>query len=726
MPITFHPEKSIFKLDTSASSYIFKIGDGGYVMGLYYGGRLDEHDVDYLTVREGHDSTVPLSASVADWRFSPDTMQAEYPAYGSGDYRVPAVMIENAAGNSVTDCRYLGHKIYRGKTGVPGMPSTYASDDEAETLELYCRDVTGAEFTLVYTVFENHPVITRRAVIKNGSDAPMWVKRAASLCVDFTHPAGLELLHLWGCWARERRVERRALGHGITKISSGRGASGHYHNPFAALVSPGADEEHGDVYGFNLVYSGNFAIEAEVDAFGLTRVVCGINPDGFSWKLCPGEEFFTPEAVMVYSSEGEGGMSRALHRFYRGHLLNQKWLRVPRPVVVNNWEATYFDFDADKLVDIARDAAGLGFDMLVVDDGWFGRRNNDTCSLGDWVTNEEKLPGGMRRLAERVGELGMGLGLWFEPEMASRDSDLYRAHPDWCIHTEGRDMSIARHQYVLDLSRGEVCDYIVEALSAVLGSADIKYVKWDFNRNMTEYSSAVLPSDRQGEVFHRYVLGLYSVVERIQERFPDVLFEGCASGGGRYDPAMLALFPQYWTSDDTDPVERLYIQYGTSIAYPACTMSCHVSASPNHQTGRRTPFKTRCDVAAAGVFGYELDPRTLSEREREETRQKVAEYKSRRHIVMEGDLYRLIPPVGDECAWMYVTGDKSEALFTYVRIKTMIAPVSFVRLHGLDPDRVYVDGEGGRYRGSTLMRAGINLTGGRRDAESVTIHFKAE
>ncbi len=726
MPITFHSEKKIFKLDTSTSSYIFKIGEGGYVMGLYWGEKLDEADVDYLTVREGHDSNVPLSASVPDWRFSPDTMQAEYPAYGTGDFRLPAVMIKNAAGNCVTDCRYGGHRISRGKKPIPGIPSTYASDDEAETLELFCRDVTGAEFTLVYTVFEDFPVMTRHAVVKNGSDTPIWVEKAASMCVDFTHPAGFELLHLWGCWARERRVERRPLGHGITKISSGRGASGHYHNPFAALVLPGTDEEHGDAYGFNLVYSGNFAIEAEVDAFGLTRVVCGINEDGFSWKLAPGEKFYTPEVVMTYSNSGLGGMSRAQHRFYRRHLLEKKWLASPRPVVVNNWEATYFDFDADKLVDIARDAGALGFDMLVVDDGWFGKRNDDSCSLGDWVVNEEKLPGGMGKLAERIGEFGMGLGLWFEPEMASRDSDLYRAHPDWCIHTEGRDMSIARRQYVLDLSREDVCDYIVDALTSVLSSADIKYVKWDFNRKLTEYSSAVLPADRQGELFHRYILGLYSVVGRIKERFPDVLLEGCASGGGRYDPAMLALFPQYWTSDDTDPIERLYIQYGTSMAYPACTMSCHVSASPNHQTGRKTPFSTRCDVAAAGVFGYELDPRALSEREREETKRRVAEYKARRHIVTDGDLYRLIPPDGDECAWMYVTKDKSEALFTYVRIKTMIAPVAFVRLRGLDPDRTYVDGDGRRYLGSTLMRAGLNLTGGRRDAESVTVYFKAE
>lgn len=723
MPIKYYLDKKIFKLDTSASSYIFKIGPGNCILGLYYGARLDEYDVDHLTVRQGVIAVSP-SRDDGEWWFSPDIAQMEYPAHGSGDYRISAVKIKNSAGNSVTDCRYRDHRIYKGKTPIPGMPSTRADEGDADTLELVCEDVTGAEITLVYTAYDKHPVITRRTVIKNGGGEPMWVERAYSSCVDFTHPE-FRILHLWGAWARERRVERRPLGHGITSIASKRGASSHFHNPFAALLAPGCTEESGEAYGFNLVYSGNFSIDAEVDAFGLTRIICGIDPEGFSWKLEPGEKFYTPEAVMVYSNEGEGGLSRAMHRFYRAHLLERKWLEVPRPVIVNNWEATYFNFDTEKLVSIAKDAAELGIDMLVVDDGWFGKRNDDRSSLGDWVTNTEKLPGGLPVLADRVNALGVGLGLWFEPEMVSRDSDLFRAHPDWAIHTEGRDMSIARWQYVLDLSRADVCDYIFDSMEAILSSANIEYVKWDFNRNLTEYSSTLYPCDRQGELFHRYVLGLYSILDRLKARFPELLLEGC-SGGGRYDPAMLYYFPQYWTSDDTDPVERLSIQYGTSVAYPACTMSCHVSASPNHQTGRRTPFRTRGDVAAAGVFGYELDLNSLSDREREETRRQVEEYKARRHIVMEGDLYRLVPPDDDVCAWMYVTEDKSEALFTYVRIKAMISPVSFVRLRGLDPDRVYVDGEGNRHLGSTLMRAGLCMTRVRHDAESVTIYLKSE
>ena len=726
MPVTYYESERIFKLDTSNSSYIIRIGEGDYVLGLYYGKRLCDHDVDYLTIREGHDSTVPLTPDVNDWRFSLDTAQTEYPAYGTGDYRISAVKIKNSAGNSVTGLKYVGHRIYAGKPKLSVMPMTRAAEDDADTLEIMCRDVTGAEITLIYTAYKNHPVITRRTHVKNGSDFPIWLERIYSASVDFTHPE-FRLLHMWGCWGRERKVERKSLGHGITTISSTRGASGHYHNPFAALLTPDCTEETGEAYGFNLVYSGNFSIDAEVDSFGLTRIMCGIDPESFSWKLESGEEFDTPEAVMVYSDEGEGGMSRAYHRFYRAHLLAEKWLKTPRPVVVNNWEATYFDFDSDKLVSIAKDAADLGIDMLVVDDGWFGVRNSDRCSLGDWVTNTDKLPGGMEKLTERVNALGVRLGLWFEPEMASRDSDLYRAHPDWIIHTEGRAPSIARHQYVLDLTRKEVRDYIFDSMAKVLSSANIEYVKWDFNRNLTEFSSAQLPADRQGEVFHRYVLGLYEILDRLTEAFPNLLMEGCASGGGRYDPAMLYYFPQYWTSDDTDPIERLDIQYGTSIAYPACTMSCHVSASPNHQTGRHTHIKTRGDVAAAGVFGYELDLNNLTDRDREIVKKQVQDYKAIRHIVMEGDLYRLVPPGGNVCAWEYVTEDKSEALFTYVCVRTMIAPVCFIRLRGLDPDRVYVDAESGkRYRGDTLMNAGLNLSGNRRDGESVRIHFRAE
>ncbi len=723
MAISFFESKKIFKLDSSGSSYIFKIDQGNYITHLYYGAPIGDWDVPHLGVREGHDSSVPLSCDVEDWRFSPDTVALEYPTFGTGDFRVAALEIKDANGHNSTDFRYKSHKITRGKAKINGMPSTFASEDEADTLELTGEDITGAEVTLYYTVFKKHPVITRRVKIENTADAPMWLERAYSACVDFTHPE-FDMLGLWGCWGRERRVDRKPLAHGITSFSSVRGASGHYHNPFAALLPRETTEETGDAYGFNVVYSGNYAITAELDAFGLTRIIAGLNHEGFEWKLDAGETFETPEVVLVYSNEGLGGMSRALHRFYREHLINPRWACSPRPVLVNNWEATYFGFDDDKLVSIAKDAAELGIEMLVMDDGWFGKRNDDRSSLGDWDTNEEKLKGGLPSLVERVNALGVDFGIWFEPEMVSRDSELYRAHPEWALHTEGRKLSIARHQYVLDLTRGDVCDYIYESIAKHLRSANIKYIKWDFNRNLTEVASATLPADRQGEVFHRYVLGLYSVLERLTHDFPEVLLEGCSSGGGRYDPALLYYFPQYWTSDDTDAIERLNIQYGTSIAYPASTMSCHVSAVPNHQTGRRTSFETRGNVALAGTFGYELDLNKLTDRERELVKAQVAAYKKYNHIVNTGELYRLIPPTGDVCAWEYVTEDKKEALVTFVAVNARIAPVYFLHLRGLDPDALYDDGHGHKYYGSTLMNAGLNLTRGWRDGESVIVHLR--
>lgn len=722
--ITFYPNTKTFKLDTSESSYIFKITGAGYLRHIWYGHFLREHELDRLTVRDGRDSSVPGSSDPDPW-FSADTAAMEYPTFGAGDFRISALEVKNPAGNSVTDMRYVSHEIYAGKRPIPGMPSTFAGDDEADTLEILCRDVTGLLVTLYYTAYRNLPVISRRVSVKNGGEGDMYVKNIASMSVDFTHPE-FDMLGLWGAWGRERRPERRRLIHGITELSSKRGASGHYHNPFAALLSPECTEEHGEAYGFSLVYSGNFAIKAELDSFGLTRILLGISPDGFEWKLEAGEEFYSPEALTVYSDNGVGGMSRAFHKLFRNHICGSVWQHKARPVIVNNWEATYFNFDDDKLVSIAKDAAALGIDMLVMDDGWFGKRNDDRRSLGDWYTNEEKLKGGLPSLVSRVNALGIKFGIWFEPEMISPDSDLYRAHPDWALHTEGRGMSISRSQYVLDLTRPEVCDYIVGFMTKTLSSANIEYVKWDFNRCLTEVASLSLPTDRQGEVFHRYVLGLYSVLDRVTSAFPNVLFEGCASGGGRYDPAMLAYFPQYWTSDDTDPIERISIQFGTSVVYPAATMSCHVSASPNHQTGRRSKLETRGNVAMAGVFGYELDLNRMTDDEKETVKRQVEKYKKISHIVTDGELYRLIPPTGDIAAWEYVTENKKEALFTFVAVNARIAPVYFVKLRGLDPELTYLDDFGNRFSGEALMYAGLNLTRGWRDGDSVTVHFTAE
>lgn len=734
MSIQYFDNFKTFKLDAGDTSYVLRVFTGGYLVHLYYGAHISDENLDYLLVKVGHDSVVPQTPSAPDtYWFSCDIAPFEYPGNGVGDYRPAAVQIRNAQGNTATDVRYVSHKIYRGKPVIDRQPAVYLNEEnEAETLEITCEDpVTGAEIVLYYTAMTNLGAITRRTVIRNKSDKPMDIERVYSASVDFT-AGDYEFLHLFGTWGRERTVERTPLLHGTVSVSSKRGASSHHHNPFAALVSREATETAGDAYGFSLIYSGNFTIDCDVDAFGMARVMAGINPCDFTWRLDAGEEFVSPEAVLVYSNEGLGGMSRIYHRLYRNNLCRGEWKSKVRPILVNNWEATYFRFDDEKLLAIAKDAAEAGIEMLVMDDGWFGQRNDDRSSLGDWFVNEDKIKCGLKRLVEQVNALGLKFGIWFEPEMISPVSKLYEAHPEWCLHIEGRDKSIARSQYVLDMTRKDVRDYLFDTISGILSEANIAYVKWDFNRNLTEVGSAILPPERQKEMFHRYVLGLYDLLDRITTAFPHLLLEGCSSGGGRYDPAMLYYSPQFWTSDDTDAMERLEIQLGTSMVYPASTMSCHVSASPNHQTGRQTSFVTRGNVAMAGAFGYELDLTKLTEEEKALIKKQTADYHRFYHIINEGDLYRLIMPrdtvnymAGKCAAWMYVSEDRREALFTFVVIRTSVHPVYFVRLRGLDPNKKYADEVGNVYSGDTLMNAGLNLTKNYRDGDSVAVYLKA-
>ena len=578
--------------------------------------------------------------------------------------------MRGANGSSVTDIRYRSHRIYPGKPKLEGLPATYTNDDsEAETLEIVCVDeLTGAEITLIYAAFSKLDVITRSVRIANTSDKPFSIERVHSAAVDFTE-MDFDMLHLQGRWAKERTLVTRHLEFGLQGIHSRRGSS-HNNNPFIALARDGYTEESGEVFGFSFVYSGNFAAEVEVDCMRSTRVLMGTDPVDFAWKLEPGESFQAPEVVMVYSDHGVGGMSRTYHKLYRFNLCRGEWKTKKRPIIVNNWEATYFNFDSEKLVAIAKDAADLGIEMLVMDDGWFGKRNNDKSSLGDWYVNEDKLKGGLAELVRRVNALGVKFGIWFEPEMISPDSDLYRAHPDWCLHTEGRERSIGRNQYVLDMSRKDVRDNIFDQMYKILSSANIEYVKWDFNRNLTEVGSELLPPDRQSEVAHRYMLGVYELLERLLAAFPHLLLEGCSGGGGRFDAGMLYYSPQIWTSDDTDAIERLEIQYGTSIVYPPSAMSAHVSACPNHQTKRTSPFKTRGDVAMAGAFGYELDLTKLNDEERGLVRRQVADYHRYYDVIQNGDYYRLINPTeskGDmtsAAAWESVSSDKREVLLT--------------------------------------------------------------
>ncbi|HEV8282438.1 MAG TPA: alpha-galactosidase [Candidatus Limnocylindrales bacterium] len=641
----------------------------------------------------------------------------EVPVPGIGDFRVPGLLVGSPDGSTVLDLRYDGHRILAGKPELAGLPSTYVeNDDEAETLEIDLRDATaGLRVVVRTTLFADRPVVARSLSIHNEGDSVLTLRCAMSAVLDLPD-ARWQLVTLSGQWARERHVHERPLLPGRQGVGSVRGASGHEHNPFLALRRPETTEDHGEALGVSLVYSANFLAEAEVEPFGTTRVRIGIHPDGFVWRLEPGTHFTTPEAILAWSDTGLGGLSEALHELFRDRLASGSWRDRVRPIVLNSWEATYFDFDHDRLVAIASQAKQLGVELFVLDDGWFGRRDRDDSSLGDWVVDRRKLPGGLEALVRDIRALGLSFGLWIEPEMVSPDSDLYRAHPDWAIGVPGRALTESRQQLVLDMARAEVVDHLTEMLSAVLASAPIEYVKWDMNRNITEPWSASLPADRQGEFHHRYILGVYELYRRLTERFPDVLFESCAGGGGRFDPGLLAFAPQVWTSDDTDAVERTRIQWGTSIAYPPSSMAAHVSAVPNHQTGRITPLFTRAAVAMFGVFGYELDPTAMTDAERAEVAGEVAWYLPRRELLQRGRFLRLRSPFaadGNETAWMVASGDGGHAIVGHFRTLARPGPVrDRLRLRSLDPAATYrircwTDGFGEPI--GTIERAGDEL-----------------
>ena len=724
MSVFYDEERKLFKLDTAGSSYIFEIYDEGYLVHLYYGAKIPDTNVGEFRDKGWFASECPVNINVENTRFSPDVAPLEFSGEGSGDFRSSAIAVRNADGNNVTDMRYVSHRIYAGKPSFEDMPALYVNDEsEAQTLEVRVRDsVTGVEALLSYTVFEKYSAMTRSVRVINSSDKTVAIERVMSCCVDFdTHD--YDMITLYGKWLKERSLERAPLSHVKQGIFSKRGSSSHHHNPFAAIVDSDAGEDFGSAYGFNFVYSGNFIFDAEVDPFGGTRTVMGINPDGFEWTLQPGESFQAPEVVTVYSDKGLGKMSRIFHRLYADHLVRGRWAKIKRPLLINNWEATGMNFTGDKLVTFAERAKELGIDMLVMDDGWFGTRDDDTSALGDWFVNEEKLGGPLSDFVSRINALGIKFGIWFEPEMVSRDSDLYRAHPDWCIHVPGREKSIARHQYVLDFSRKEVRDYIYSLMHGILSGSNIAYVKWDFNRYLSEVGSAALPPERQKETFHRYVLGLYDILNRLTTDFPDLLLEGCASGGGRYDPGILYYAPQIWCSDDTDPIERLSIQFGTSLCYPASTMGAHVSASP------RAGFKTKGDIALWGTFGYELDPNKFTEEDKEIIREQVNEYHKYYDVIHSGDLYRLITPDKDffRAAWMFVSRNKEAALVTSVVMRKPEQNTFYLKLKGLDPEKYYVEDESGEvYSGALLMNAGLCLNRfPDNDGDSFKLYFRA-
>jgi alpha-galactosidase len=721
-------EPPLFFLQSPGSSYVMGVHPQGTLCHLHWGAPVapDQGMASLLNIPRRAFSTVVRHENGEPVPL--DILPTEYPTANTGDFGSPAIDAEHADGTRGLRLAYAGHRLFRGKPSLSGLPATYVeSDDEAETLEVDLRDEpSGLIVTLSYTVFAGRNAIARSARITNTGPRPLTLRRALSAAIDFA-ARPFEMIHLPGSWARERWLERQPLHSGEQWVGSRRGASGHQHHPFFALVTPGTGEEHGEAYGFSLVYSGNHLGGVDVDQYHRSRALTGLHPEGFAWRLETGEAFQTPEAILVHSRSGLGGLSGTYHRLYRERLVRGPWRDRERPVLINNWEGTYFKFTEDKLVAIATAAAGLGCELFVLDDGWFGERNGPETSLGDWIVNLSKLPSGLDGLARRIGEQGLMFGLWFEPEMVSVRSRLHTEHPDWCLHLPGRPRTESRFQLVLDFSRAEVVDTVYRQMEAVLSSAPIRYLKWDMNRHLTEVASAVLPAERQGETAHRHLLGVYALLERILQRFPDLLIEGCSGGGGRYDPGMLFYTPQIWCSDNSDAIARLRIQHGTSLIYPPCTMGAHVSAVPNHQMHRSPSMRTRGHVALAGVFGFELDLTSLDEADHAEAIALTRLAKTTRHLLRHGDLHRLANPfTEDAAAWMLVLPDATEALVTHVTI--LASPNWFdgrLRLRGLDPAALYrsCHGPSGEWRGDFLHHVGLPVKL-ERDFESTVWHLR--
>lgn len=726
MGIKHYKDDRIWKLDTKASSYIIAaVDDEAFVGHVYYGKKVDDHKLTHL-MRIDEAPFVP-SKNNRDRGSFYDSFPFEYPTHGLGDYRESCLKVKAKDGSTACGLQYISYEIIKGKPALKGMPSTFGSEEECTTLYLKCKDIVlDLEVTLVYTVFENLDVITRNAIIKNYNEDKINITKALSCSVDFDG-MDYDVITMHGSWSRERHVQRVPVRYGKQSTSSIRGESSHQDHPFIALLDKNATEDHGEVYGFNFVYSGNFIAQAEGTQFDAVRVVMGIDSTDFNWGLEQNEEFITPEVVMVYSDEGIGKMSRTFHDLYRNHLIRGKYKDKKRPILINNWEATYFDFDTDKLISIAKEAKKVGIEMLVMDDGWFGDRPSDNSALGDWVVNENKIKGGLANLVDKVNDIGLEFGIWFEPEMISPNSDLYRAHPDWAIQIPGRTGTLSRNQYVLDYSRQEIRDYIYESMKKVLKSANITYVKWDMNRQLTDLASLELGSDKQGELYHRYVLGVYDIMDRFTTDFPDILLENCSGGGARFDPGMLYYSPQIWTSDDMDPIERLKIQQGTAMVYPLSAMGAHVSDSPNHIMGRHTPFETRGYVALAGTFGYELDITKISEEDRNMIPKQIEMYHKYNDLVRMGDYYRISNYIEnhEHDSWQVVSKDKSETLVTFIQVLGRPNYHSRrIRLKGLCKDTYYKNEETGEvYSGAALMNAGINVLNIHGDFAGKLIHF---
>ena len=717
MAIIYNPNSKIFTLHTAHSTYQMKVDTLGYLLHLYYGDR-SSGSMDYLLTYADRGFSGNPYAAGADRTYSLDALPQEFPTLGTGDYRNIALNIKGDNGVEGVNLLYKRHEIRKGKYALNGLPAVWAKEEEAQTLEIVLADEAAqVEVHLLYGVLEEADVITRSVVIKNVGTGSVTIEKASAACLDFVS-GDYDVLRFYGRHAMERNLERTQLGHGTICFGSRRGTSSHQYNPAVILAEHGATEDSGACYGMLMVYSGNFLCEAEKDQFEQTRLLMGLNEELFSYPLAAGETFTVPEVILSYSANGLSELSQQYHKCIRDHVCRSKYVHESRPVLINSWEAAYFDFTGDTIVDLAKEAASLGIDMVVMDDGWFGKRDDDNSSLGDWYVNEKKLGGSLSELIRRVHEQGVKFGIWIEPEMVNEDSDLYRAHPDWAIQISGRKPIRSRNQLLLDFSRKEVRDQVFEQICAVLDQGEIDYVKWDMNRSMADVYA--------GNLTYDYVLGVYDFMERLTSRYPDLLLEGCSGGGGRFDAGMLYYSPQIWCSDNTDAINRTRIQYGTSFFYPVSAVGAHVSAVPNHQTGRVTNLNTRGVTAMAGTFGYELNPALLSEEEKQTIREQIQTYKKYERLINEGTYWRLSNPFEDEVsAWMSVSREQDRALVSVVRLVSEANSTTvYIRLRGLKPDAVYLEENSGKqYFGAALMAAGIPLPAFTHEYEAYQFSF---
>ncbi|WP_439419597.1 alpha-galactosidase [Lactiplantibacillus plantarum] len=728
--IDIDEEQLVFHLHNDQISYILGVETGNVLAHLYFGPRVRGYhgERQYPRIDRGFSGNLP---NTTDRSYSKDDLPQEYGGNNTGDYRQPAAIIRAANGARTVDFRYQDCRMEAGKPELKGLPQTYVEDeDEAQTLIVTLRDATlGVTLELAYTIYRDRPVITRSARLINHSEQAVDLEKVASMQMDLpTQP--LDASSLPGSYARERQLSRERLHRGVTQFESRRGASSHHMNPFVALADPNTNEFQGNVLGALLIYSGNHQISLERDPIGQTRLTMGINEYNFDWRLAAGDSFQTPEVAMVYSTTGLNGMSQTYHDLLRDRVARSRYKHDLRPILINNWEATYFDFDADKIQSILDAAAPLGIEMFVLDDGWFGHRNDDNSSLGDWFVNRNKLPGGLADISKRTHDKGMRFGLWFEPENISADSDLYRAHPDWVLGVPDRGRTLSRNEYVLDFSQPDVVDNIFEQMTAVLDKVPIDYIKWDMNRNLTEVYSPHSDSTHEGETSHRFILGVYDLMERLTKRYPQILFEGCSGGGGRFDAGLMYYMPQSWPSDNNDPIERLKIQYGTSLVYPISAITAHVGTSPDELLGRSTSMKMRGAVAMSGTLGYELDAAQLSDADKQAVKRQVAFYKQHRELVQYGTFYRLESPFeSNTVAWMFVSPDQKEALlFTFVILGAVQPEPHITKLAGLDPQQTYVETDTNKmYGGDELMQLGLYTTPVQTSDFTAQVHyFKAK